>query len=668
MIDDLKQLLNPKQFEAATCLEGPLLIIAGAGSGKTTVITNRIAFMLYSGIPQNHILALTFTNKAAREMSERVKKKTGAKLSNLTVSTFHSFGLSLIKSHYDLLGYRKKFSIYDQNDKISLIKQIGEELKIALDGAEIRQAAFLFSSVKTKRIPFKDLKAEWQKIYKEYQENLKLYNAVDFDDLIVQPIELFKKHPAILARYQKKFQYCMVDEFQDTSLVQYELIHLLMQKSKNICVVGDDDQSIYSWRGANYQNIVRFEEDFPMLREVKLEQNYRSTGSILQAANSVIINNSQRKEKALWTGSEQGSVLEIFYPQNEIEEGEFIADTINSRRLRDDIAYQDIGVLVRTNSLCRAIEFAFMQNQIPYRVSGGSSFFERKEIKDILAYLRLICNPDDDVNLLRILNTPRRGIGKTLLQKIINISEIKQISLYSAISSLIFASDAGISKKMREALEDFFGLIEDFRQRFDSAKELAPLGRELVDVLNYWGFLLSEHKDNEKVAKFKYQNIDTLFSFLEQWEKDPDNLNKELYSWLNRITLSSRDNADEKEDNRVNLMTMHAAKGLEFKVVFLAGIEDKIIPHARSVEEDQHNLEEERRLFYVALTRAREKLYITSCRSRKTNRQHTESSPSPFLQEIPEELLKPHIQEEAVTQEEGAAIFAQMKAKFKQES
>ena len=409
---DLEHKLNPQQCLTARETEGAFLVIAGAGSGKTRTITYRIANMLDKGIPQSAILALTFTNKAAREMADRVKELVGRKLPMLTVSTFHAFGVRVLRESISHLGYKENFSIYDQADKMALIKETARSLKINPAELNLYDLANLFSDIKTGRARWDADSSQYSPIYDEYNELLKLYNAVDFDDLIVLPIKLFKEKPDVLEKYRKRYRYIMVDEFQDTSKIQYDLVYLLAKESRNICVVGDDDQSIYSWRGANYENIVQFEKDFPEVKEIKLEQNYRSTGTILDAANSIISHNTKRKKKNLWSKSGEGNPIELSYPDNEIKEAQFIAETITLLRMQDDLSYGDFGILVRTNSLTTAIEDALLMNGIPYAVSGGQSFFQRKEIKDIIAYLRVITNPDDDISLLRIINTPRRGIGK----------------------------------------------------------------------------------------------------------------------------------------------------------------------------------------------------------------------------------------------------------------
>ncbi len=657
-----EQELNAEQLEAVKTIHGPLLIIAGAGSGKTRVITYRISHMLSSGIPQASILALTFTNKAAKEMETRVKDLTQKKLTNLTIGTFHAFGVKILRNCIASIGYRENFSIYDEVDKASVIKEVARELKYAPESLDLQKLSTFFSRIKTGQISWNRETSSLKGLYREYQEHLKLYNAVDFDDLIMLPIDIFTRFPELLEEYRKKYSYIMVDEFQDTSIAQYRLMKLLADGSRNICVVGDDDQSIYSWRGANYENIIQFEKDYPERIEIKLEQNYRSTGTILAAANKLIAHNTKRKNKELWTGIESGTSIELFLPEHEQAEGEFISDTIKTLALREQVRYHDIGVLVRTNSLTAAIEEAFLSRQIPYRVSGGMSFFQRKEVKDIISYLRIIANADDDVSLLRIINTPRRGIGKKTLEYIIHVATQKKCSLYSAISAICHASDALVPEKTKADLDNFLSIIEYYRERLMTGKNMAESVHALVEAMDYWGYLILEHPKNEKIARWKYNNIATFISFLKTWERDPDTIAPSLYGYLNRISLITREDDTENEDKgKVNLMTIHSAKGLEFDVVFLAGVEDHIIPHMRAMDESEANIEEERRLFYVAITRAKKKLIMTACRKRRYMKETIESAPSRFLQEIPQDLLEYKKEEHVVEEEEAKNYFSNMK-------
>jgi DNA helicase-2/ATP-dependent DNA helicase PcrA len=664
MTFDYQAELNPEQYEAVSSIEGPVLIIAGAGSGKTRVITFRMAYMLDKGIPQSQILALTFTNKAAREMAERVKELTKKKLQMLTVSTFHAFGVKILREDIDRLGWRENFSIYDDVDRNQLIKETGRELGFTPEALDVYKIGALFSQVKTGMKHWGDgANDQYQKLYEEYQSGLKLFNAVDFDDLIVLPLKLFREHPDVLAKYNERYKYIMVDEFQDTSIQQYQFMHALADR--NVCVVGDDDQSIYSWRGANYENIRMFEKDFPGLKEIKLEQNYRSTGTILAAANGVIAHNTNRKEKSLWSGNDSGKPIEIYIPENEAGEADFVGETILTIRMQEKRSYADFGVLIRANTLSRAIEEAFLEQNIPYVMSGGTSFFQRKEIKDVISYLRVIANPDDDINFLRIINTPRRGIGRKSIEEISEVATRMNCSLWTAMNGLVSAPDSTISEKTKADFEQFINFINEHRSSMLSGKDLSNKVKKMVDEIDYWSYLVQEYQKNEKAARYKFLNIDSLINSMATWEKDPDNFKKSLYDYLNRITLITRDDMEDDEDKgKVNLMTIHASKGLEFPVVFIVGAEDGIIPHARSMEEGDGNVEEERRLFYVAITRARDKLFISSCQRRRKMGGVMECTPSPFLQEIPEELVEYHEPAEPVETEDAIEILAKMKAKF----
>ncbi|MFQ3619467.1 MAG: UvrD-helicase domain-containing protein [Spirochaetales bacterium] len=664
---DLLASLNPPQREAVTTLEGPLLILAGAGSGKTRVITYRIAYMLQKGIPQHSILAMTFTNKAAREMQDRLKALTQKKLSQLMVSTFHAFGAFLLRKKISVLGYRENFSIYDTTDQIALLKETARELKMDIESLGISKVLQLFSHIKSGLKEWDSTLQQYRPLYEEYLSHMKAYNAVDFDDLIQLPIVIFSQHPEILQEYQQRFRYILVDEFQDTSMKQYELMKLLADGSRNLCVVGDDDQSIYSWRGANYRNLERFEQDYPERKEIKLEQNYRSTSTILKAANFVISNNQNRKSKNLWSPIEGGKPIELFFPNNEEEEGTFIARTIKTLLFSENLKYEDMGVLVRTNSLLRNLEEAFLTENIPYRISGGDSFYQRKEIKDLLAYLRLMANPDDDVSFLRIINTPRRGIGRRTLELLGKGAEEYSCSLYSYTSLILHREESPVSAKTKEELRSFIELLSKYKEQALKPRNLASTVNKLIQEIDYWGYLVQEFQKNDQIAKWKYRNLEYLVQSIERWEQDPDTLSAGLFSYLYRVTLLTRDDIEEEaEKGKVNLMTIHAAKGLEFRVVFLAGVEEGIIPHARSLEEKEENIEEERRLFYVALTRAKEKLYLTSCKQRRVLRELQEMSPSPFLEEIPKNLLQVHTESPPLTEQEVKNAFAKLKERLAQ--
>jgi DNA helicase-2/ATP-dependent DNA helicase PcrA len=673
----LTESLNPQQLQAVKCVDGPLLILAGAGSGKTRVITHRIAWMLGQGVPQSAILAVTFTNKAAQEMAGRVRKLCAQKLQNLTVSTFHAFGARMLREHGHRLGFRRNISIYDQSDKQALIKEAARDLGLlrrADDGFDSYRVSGLFSRLKSDTGVWEDVQGDadqLRRLFDEYEYRLRLFNAVDFDDLIRLPVRLLKRHAEVRSVLHERYRYFMVDEFQDTSLQQYRMIRLLAGASGNLCVVGDDDQSIYSWRGAHFENILQFERDFPAFREIKLEQNYRSTRKILLAANRVILHNKNRKGKNLWSGLSEGDSVVLVFPENELREGELIAERIRSLALKDRLRLNQFGVLVRTNGQTRAIEEAFVRQNLLYQVSGGMSFFQRKEVKDILAYLKVIANPDDDVNLLRIINTPRRGIGKKTLEAIVAVAREQGCSLYSALGALLSGTktgglDAGkqvaaLPEKAPELLGEFSDLVETFRDRFFRKGQLASTLGQLLEQLDYWSHLVQEHSRPE-IARWKYGNVEGLMDSISSYEEDPDNLDPNLYEYLNRVTLVTRDNLEEVAGReRVNLMTIHAAKGLEFDTVFLAGLEKGLIPHARSLEEGQQNIEEERRLFYVAITRAKKRLFLSSCRSRRRRGRLEEAEPSPFLEELPAELIEQHREDEELSGEEASRLFAEMK-------
>ncbi len=663
-------LLNSEQQRAVETIDGPLLIIAGAGSGKTRVITQRIANMIDKGIKQSSILALTFTNKAAREMSDRIKEFAGRKLPLLTVSTFHAFGLNILKKHIVKLGWRENFSIYDSSDQKSLVRECARELKWNIDNLDFNYCMNCFSKIKTGRRNWNDddMDETLAPLFQEYQSHRKLYNALDFDDLIQLPIDLMENDGEVLAEYRTRYRYIMVDEFQDTSTQQYRLMRLLADKNKNICVVGDDDQSIYSWRGANFDNIRNFEIDFPGHAEIKLEQNYRSTGTILDAANSLISNNKNRKVKALWTGGEGGKPIELYQPKDERQEAQMICDIIQTLNLKERIHYHDFAILLRTNALSRSIEEELMSRRLPYRMTGGTSFFERAEIKDMISYMRFISNPDDDIHLLRILNTPRRGIGKRSLEQITELADSQSISLHESMKRLAFAQDSKLPKRSKADIEDFLTIADEFRPMLLKPGEIAATLRSLLTKIDYWGYLVGEFQNKEKIAKFRWKNIEYLCSSIDQWEKNPDNSNPGVFNYLNRITLSGKED-EGGEQGKINLMTIHSAKGLEFDVVFIAGVEKNIIPHQRSLEENDagdydDNLEEERRLFYVALTRAKLKLYLTACGQRKVLRDLSIQEISPFVQEIPEKLIDIREPDSEISTEEAHDYFTLMKTKF----
>lgn len=625
---DLKKLLNREQAAAAETLNGPLLIIAGAGSGKTRMITYRIANMLENGIKDENILALTFTNKAAKEMSDRIKSLTGKKLKGLTATTFHSFGLILLKKYIHHLGYHNNFSLYDANDNQALIKNCIINLGYQISDYNIYTIASLFSDVKTGRKTFNEEGTAVREIYNEWLLCQKAYNVVDFDDLILLPIRIFEKKPYILEEVQERYRYILVDEFQDTSLLQYKFVSMIAKKYRNIAVVGDDDQSIYSWRGANYENIRMFEKDFPERKEFKLEQNYRSSGTILKAANAVIQHNTERKEKSLWTDSNEGAEISIRDHETGEEEASFIAEDIK-RRVRNGEKLSSFGILVRTNSLITQIENNLMEHSIPHKISGGQSFYDRREIRDILCYLKVLVNAHDDVSLLRIINTPRRGIGRTTIEKLREHADKNYKSLYDSINDLIL-SDA-LQERTKKSLMSFIGLIKKWR----NANNLGSLIENIINDISYRNMLLEEYPDSPKTVEYKMTGIRILSDRINRYlERNPD---ATLSDYINVTALVNED--DEDDDNKVSLMTMHASKGLEFDIVYIAGMEDDIIPSKRSLEEDLDNIYEERRLFYVAITRARKELIINYALKRINSMGEVKTAlPSRFLEEIPQDL------------------------------
>ena len=657
---DLVKELNSEQAKAAANINGPSLIIAGAGSGKTRMLTYRIAYMLEQGIQDREILALTFTNKAAKEMKERISELTKGNYKHITATTFHSFGLGLLKQYIQYLGYKNNFTVYDTNDNTSLLRNVIVTLGYDLSNYNISSLLALFSDIKCERhkeIQNKDSALE--EIYNEFIATQKAYNVVDFDDLILLPIKIFEKRPDVLNIVQERYKYILVDEFQDTSLLQYKFITLIAKKYQNIAVVGDDDQSIYSWRGANYQNIVNFEHDFPTLKEFKLERNYRCSGNILEAANTIITHNEKRKEKKLWTDDSKGSQIYVTSNEDEEEEAYYIAQHIKDRSRKEGLAYSDFAVLVRTNGLLSKLETALMENSIPTQVSGGQSFFDRKEIRDLLCYLKVIVNIDDDVSLLRIINTPRRGIGRVTIEKLRQHADKKKTSLFDALSDFAYAADAPVSGKTKEALKNFVQMVIGW-QNLAENNQKASLLSTIIDDISYREKLHEDYPDSPKSVDYKMQSLEFLRQRISRYEKS--NPDTSLRDYLNLVMILGEENSDV-EKGKVNLMTMHAAKGLEFNTVYLAGIEDNIIPSSRALEENPANIEEERRLFYVAVTRAKKELTITYCENRKDRMGENHLClPSRFIEEIPNQLISNKVagEEETSTEDKLAALSAML--------
>lgn len=637
-MDNYLNKLNDKQREAVETTDGPVLVLAGAGSGKTTVLVNRIAYIIEKKhIHPYNIMAITFTNKAANEMKERIAKLIGSEADSMWISTFHSACVRILRANIDLIGFEKDFVIYDTSDTKTVIKECLKELNLdekayapkavlsAIGKAKDNmQTPEIFEAVNVNDYYLKIVAG----IYRLYQKKLKNNNALDFDDIVFYAVKILMENPDVLYKYQEKFKYILVDEYQDTNNVQYMLISLLAQGSRNICVVGDDDQSIYKFRGANIQNILGFEDEFPDAKTIKLEQNYRSTKNILNAANAVIANNRGRKGKALWTDNNDGNKLCLYTAVNERSEGEFIAKQIE-KLVSDGAKYSDIAILYRTNAQSRIIEEMFLRWAIPYRVLAGMRFYDRKEIKDVIAYLRVISNPRDDVSIKRIINEPKRSIGPTTMEKASLIAAENDISLFEVLKK---AYDYPALLRASSKIEDFIKLIEDLSAVAKSMK----LEDFIVKMLNDTGYLPALQAENTVENQTRIENIREFMSVVQEFEKNSEEVT--LSAFLEDLALVADIDSYDADQDTVVMMTIHSAKGLEFNYVFLAGMEEGLFPSSRSTLEAE-DLEEERRLCYVALTRAKKRLYLTNTESRmlygKTNR----AFPSQFLSEIPPELI-----------------------------
>lgn len=633
--------LNPEQQEAVQCTEGPLLILAGAGSGKTRVLTHRIAYMLEKNKVQPwNILAITFTNKAAREMRERLERLIGLKADSLWVNTFHSACVKILRREIGVLGYTGNFVIYDDADQQTLIKMVLKDMNIDDKKYPPRTISNKISGYKNelktplqaKRLAGDFYEEKIIDIYEEYQKRLEKNNAVDFDDIIMLTVEMFQKHPEILEKYQKQFRYILVDEYQDTNTSQYMLIKLLAERHKNICVVGDDNQSIYQWRGADIRNILSFEEDYPQTKVIKLEQNYRSTENILEAANKVIANNSQRKEKKLWTEKTGGDKIFLYPAQDERDEASFIARTIKDLLGKENKAYKDFAILCRVTGQFRAIEEGLIFNNIPYRIFGGQKFYDRKEIKDIIAYLKVLVNPRDEVGLRRVINTPKRGIGDATWDKLVQYATYQGMQIYDLLAN---PEMAGVSTRATNSIKGFWSLMEGFKE-FAKGKDVTTLTNKIMEDS---GYLQELQLEKTVEADTRIENLQEFLSVTKDY--DTKNPGGDLATFLADISLmTDADNYDEQDDTVV-VMTMHGAKGLEFPIVFIAGAEEGIFPHGRSLNsDDPTELEEERRLCYVAITRAEEKIYITRAWRRTLYGRETYNPPSRFIEEIPPEYME----------------------------
>jgi len=641
LTDRLLNGLNPQQKEAVKTTEGPLLILAGAGSGKTRVLTHRVAYlMVEKGVNPYNILAITFTNKAAREMKERIAGIMGGAAEEVWISTFHSMCVRILRRDIDRIGFNRNFTILDSTDQLSVIKNILKEKNLDPKKFDPRAILGKISSAKNDLIDYEQYAKHAgdffdqvvSDVYEAYQKRLRKNQSLDFDDLIMMTIQLFKRVPEVLEYYQRKFQYIHVDEYQDTNKSQYTLVKLLASRFQNICVVGDNDQSIYRWRGADIMNILSFEKDYPNAKVILLEQNYRSTKKILQAANKVIENNANRKKKNLWTENEEGQNIVYYRADSEQAEAQFVAGKIKELTASGKRKYSDIAVLYRTNAQSRVVEEVFMKSNIEYNIVGGIRFYDRKEIKDILAYLRLIANPDDDISLLRIINVPKRGIGSTSMDKIARYAADQDISLFAALQDTDFI---GLSPKIAKSAREFYEFIRNFN-RMQEYLSVTELVEELLEKSGYREALKLE-KSIE--AESRLENIDEFISVAQEFEKNNDD--KSLISFLTDLALvADIDRLDEEDvpKDAVVLMTLHAAKGLEFPVVFLIGMEEGVFPHSRSLM-DEAEMEEERRLMYVGVTRAEEELYLTNAQMRTLYGRTNINPVSRFISEIPEELI-----------------------------
>lgn len=635
--------LNEQQQKAVKATDGPLLIMAGAGSGKTRVLTHRIAYlMVEKEIAPWNILAITFTNKAAREMKERIRAILGGASEDIWISTFHSMCVRILRRDIDRIGFNRNFSILDTTDQQSVIKQIMKDRNMDTKKYDYRAILGSISSAKNELVgPEEYLKTASDyftkvtaDVYTEYQKRLRKNSALDFDDLIMMTIQLFQLVPEVLEYYQRKFQYIHVDEYQDTNRAQYMLVKLLASRFRNLCVVGDSDQSIYRWRGADIANILSFEKDYPNANMIFLEQNYRSTKKILAAANKVIDNNQNRKPKNLWTENADGNKIFYYRADNEQGEAQFVAGKINELVQDGSRKYSDIAILYRTNAQSRVMEEVLLKSNINYAIVGGTKFYDRKEIKDLLAYLRLIANPDDDISLRRVINVPKRGIGATSMDKVADYADQYDVSIYKALESVEMA---GISGKATKAAREFHTLITNYtnQQEYLSVTELVE---EVIKKTGYREMLQAE-KTIESQSRL--ENIDEFLSVTKAFEDNSED--KSLVGFLTDLALvadiDQLDENTEEATNTVTLMTLHSAKGLEYPVVFLLGLEEGVFPHSRSLM-DEEEMEEERRLAYVGITRAENELFISNAQMRTLYGRTSMNPVSRFISEIPEELLE----------------------------
>ena len=672
------QTLNPRQREAVTYIDGPCLVLAGAGSGKTSVITTKIAYLIREcGMPARRIAAVTFTNKAAREMKERVGSMLPGKLGHgLTVSTFHTLGLNIIKAELKTLGYRSGFSLFDPEDAKALLRDLMHK-DAAVDADQINRVQHQISQWKNDLVtPQQALShAEDQdqdyaaRLYEAYVRHLKAYNAVDFDDLIYLPAIMFEREPEVLARWRKRIHYMLVDEYQDTNSSQYRLVRLLMAERETFTVVGDDDQSIYAWRGARPENLEQLQEDFRRLKVIKLEQNYRSTAIILKAANTLIANNPHVYEKTLWSEMGRGDDIRVIVNRNEEAEAERVASEILTRRIKLSAKWKDFAVLYRGNFQARLLEIKLQHYQIPYKLSGGTSFFSRNEIRDAMAYLRLLINPADDNAFLRIVNVPRREIGPTTIEKLANYATERKVSLYDASCEL--GLQELLPEKALFRLARFNHLIADVRKRMDQGDALAAI-RSMFQEIDYEGWLY-QNASAPIVAEKRMANVWTLIDQLErsmqrndEGDDDGSEETDDVEAAISRLVLRDIMEQQQEEDDtdKVQLLTLHASKGLEYPHVYIMGLEEDLLPHRNAIEAG--TIEEERRLAYVGITRARQTLTMTLARQRKAFGEMLNCTPSRFLDELPEDDLswegRPDKEDPEKKRERGMDAIAGLKA------
>lgn len=643
---ELLEGLNPQQKEAVLHTEGPILVLAGAGSGKTRVITHRIAYLIQEkGVAPWSILSLTFTNKAAREMRDRIEALIGARVLDIWSGTFHSCCVRILRREIERIGFNRDFVIYDTGDQETLIKDCLQRLGYNDRNFPPKQVLAYIGRAKDELISPEaySINAAYDfrmrkisDIYTLYQKKLKANNALDFDDILLHTLNIFDKNPDVLAYYQDKFKYILVDEYQDTNTAQYMLVSMLAKKHRNICVVGDDDQSIYGWRGANMQNILDFEKHFHGCRVIKLEQNYRSTERILDAANNVIKNNYGRKPKLLWTKNLTGEPVYVYKAFDERDEADFTAGMVRNAVARGDNNYGDFAVLYRINAQSRVFEDSFMKMGIPYRIIGAHKFYDRKEIKDIIAYLRVVNNPHDDISLKRIVNVPRRGIGKVTLDRAEQLAYDNGVSIYSI---LLEASKLSELTRASAKIKSFTDMLVKLR----SLAEYLDLTELIKSVIDQSGIIKELEQEDTIEAKTRIENIREFQSVVLDFVRNSEEEDPGLNDFLAHVSLIADVDTMADEQDRVVLMTMHSAKGLEFPIVFLAGMEEGVFPSYRSIGEESE-MEEERRLCYVGITRAREKLFLTFTKSRTLFGNTTYNRQSRFIDEIPEDLLK-HISE-----------------------